>query len=360
MNTKSRLEIRKPNNESRFPNSELRSKRITITGGKGFLGTHLINNLRAKGYQHLFIADIPEYNLVKPQDIKRMYHDSKPDIVIHLAARVGGIGFNQENPATLFYENLIMGTQLFHEGYLRKIEKFVAIGTICAYPKFTPIPFKEEDLWNGYPEETNAPYGLAKKMMLVQSQAYRKQHGFNSIFLLPVNLYGPGDNFDPRSSHVIPALIKKCVDAMSNNDSRFPIPESRITNNESPIPNSDSRFTNNDRPPEVVVWGTGKATREFFYVEDAAEAIILAMERYNKSDPVNIGAGFEISIKELVELIVELTYFKGRIIWDKTKPDGQPRRMLDTTKAFKEFGFKAKTDFREGLKKAIEWYKKSL
>jgi len=317
----------------------MKNKRITITGGKGFLGTHLINNLKTNGYRHLFIADIPEYNLVKPQDIKRMYHDSKPEIVIHLAAKVGGIRFNQENPATLFYENLIMGTQLFHEGYLRKIEKFVAIGTICAYPKFTPVPFKEEDLWDGYPEETNAPYGLAKKIMLVQSQAYRKQYGFNSIFLLPVNLYGPGDNFDPRSSHVIPALIKKCVDAMSNNE---------------------SRITNNDRPPEVVVWGTGKATREFFYVEDAAEAIVLAMERYNKSDPVNIGAGFEISIKELVELIVELTDFKGRIIWDKLKPDGQPRRMLDTTKAHKEFGFKAKTDFKEGLRKTIEWYKKSL
>jgi len=317
----------------------MKNKRIIITGGKGFLGTHLINNLKAKGYQHLFIADIPDYDLVKPQDIKRMYDDSKPDIVIHLAAKVGGIGFNQESPATLFYENLMMGTQLLHEGYLRKIEKFVAIGTICAYPKFTPVPFKEEDLWSGYPEETNAPYGLAKKMMLVQSQAYRKQHGFNSIFLLPVNLYGPGDNFDPRSSHVIPALIKKCVDTMSNNE---------------------SRITNNDRPPEVVVWGTGTATREFFYVKDAAEAIVLAMERYNKSDPVNVGAGFEISIKELVELIVELTGFKGQIIWDKTKPDGQPRRMLDTTKAFKEFGFKAKTDFREGLKKTIEWYKKSL
>jgi len=247
-----------------------------------------------------------------------MYQDSKPDIVIHLAAKVGGIGFNQENPATLFYENLMMGTQLLHEGYLRNIEKFVAIGTICAYPKFTSVPFKEEALWDGYPEETNAPYGLAKKMVLVQSQAYRQQYGFNSIFLLPVNLYGPGDNFDPRSSHVIPALIKKCIDAMSDN-------EFRITNNE----------------PQITVWGTGKATREFFYVEDAAEAIILAMERYNKSDPINIGAGFEISIKELVELIVELIGFNGRIIWDKSKPDGQPRRMLDTTKAFTEFGFKA-------------------
>ncbi len=312
----------------------MKEKRINITGGKGFLGTHLMHKMKEKGYKNLYIADIPEYDLVKLEDIKRMYDDSKPDIVIHLAARVGGIGFNQENPATLFYENLMMGIQILHEGYLRKIEKFVAIGTICAYPKFTPVPFKEEDLWNGYPEETNAPYGLAKKMMLVQSQAYRQQYGFNSIFLLPVNLYGPGDNFDPRSSHVIPALIKKCIDAMSNN-------EFRITNNE----------------PQITVWGTGKATREFFYVEDAAEAIILAMERYNKSDPVNIGAGFEISIKELVELIVELTDFKGRIVWDKTRPDGQPRRMLDTSKAEKEFGFKAKTGFEEGLKKTIEWYR---
>jgi GDP-L-fucose synthase len=310
-----------------------KNKRITITGGKGFLGTHLMNKLKEKGYKYLYIADIPEYDLIKPEDIKRMYDDSKPDIVIHLAARVGGIGFNQENPATLFYENLMMGMQCLHEGYLRNIEKFVAIGTICAYPKFTPVPFKEEDLWNGYPEETNAPYGLAKKMMLVQSQAYRKQYGFNSIFLLPVNLYGPGDNFDPKSSHVIPALIKKMVDAQ-----KIQNPKSKIQNQ------------------KVVVWGTGKATREFFYVEDAAEAIVLATEKYNKSDPVNIGAGFEISIKELVELIVELTGFKGRIIWDTSKPDGQPRRMLDTTKAFKEFGFKAKTDFRRGLKKTIEWY----
>ena len=349
-----------PNNEFRIPNSEFRSKRITITGAKGFLGTHLIRKLKERGYRNLYIADLPEYDLVNIEDIRRMYEDSKPDIVIHLAARVGGIGFNQEHPATLFYENVMMGVQCLHEGYLRKIEKFVAIGTICAYPKFTPVPFKEEDLWNGYPEETNAPYGLAKKMMLVQSQAYRKQYGFNSIFLLPVNLYGPGDNFDPRSSHVIPALIKKCVDAMSNNASASPISDIRLTNNESRISNNVSRITNNDRPPEVVVWGTGTATREFFYVEDAAGAIVLAMERYNKSDPVNIGAGFEISIKKLTELIVELSGFKGRIIWDKSKPDGQPRRMLDKTRAFTEFGFKAKTDFREGLKKTIEWYKKSM
>ncbi len=306
----------------------MKSKRIAVTGGKGFLGKHLIKKLKDQGCRHVFAFSSSEYNLVNMEDVKRMYNDVKPDIVIHLAAKVGGIGFNRENPGSLFYENLMMGVQLLHEGYVRKIEKFVAIGTICAYPKFTPVPFKEDDLWNGYPEETNAPYGLAKKMMLAQSQAYRRQYGFNSIFLLPVNLYGPGDNFNPESSHVIPALIKKCIDANLKNEK------------------------------EIVVWGTGKPTREFLYVEDAAEAIVLATEKYNKSDPVNAGAGFEISIKELVELIVELTDFKGRITWDKTKPDGQPRRMLDTTRALKEFGFKAKTGFKEGLKKTIEWYRK--
>ena len=306
----------------------MKNKRITITGGKGFLGRHLIRKLREKGYRNLSIADLPEYNLVRLEDVHRLYEDLKPDIVLHLAAKVGGIGFNQENPGALFHDNIMMGIQLLHEGYLRKIDKFVALGTICAYPKFTPVPFKEEDIWNGYPEETNAPYGLAKKMMLVQSQAYRQQYGFNSIFLLPVNLYGPGDNFNPHSSHVIPALIKKCIDAIISGED------------------------------EIVVWGTGKATREFFYVEDAAEAIILATEKYNKSEPVNKGAGFEISIRNLVDLIVELTGFKGKVTWDETKPDGQPRRMLDTTKAYQEFGFKAKTDLREGLKKAIDWYRK--
>jgi len=305
----------------------LTDKRITITGGKGFLGGHLIRKLKEKGYRNLSIADLPDYNLVRIEDVIRMYEDTRPDIVIHLAAKVGGIGFNQENPGSLFYDNIMMGVQLLHEGYLRKIAKFLALGTICAYPKFTPVPFKEDDLWNGYPEETNAPYGLAKKMMLVQSQSYRRQYGFNAIFLLPVNLYGPGDNFDPLSSHVIPALIKKCVDAILN------------------------------REDEILVWGTGKVTREFIYVEDAAEGIILATEGYNKSDPVNIGAGFEISIEDLVHLIVELTGFKGRILWDKTKPDGQPRRMLYTTRAFKEFGFRAKTTFEEGLKKTIDWYR---
>ncbi|MDO9530206.1 MAG: GDP-L-fucose synthase [Syntrophales bacterium] len=318
----------KKKDRTQFPDYDFSSKRIAVTGGKGFLGRHLIKKLTDKGCRHIASFGSSKYNLLNLKDIKRMYDDTKPDIVIHLSARVGGIGFNLENPASLFYENLMMGTQLLHEGYLCNIEKFVAIGTICAYPKFTPVPFKEDDLWNGYPEETNAPYGLAKKMMLVQSQAYRQQYGFNSIFLLPVNLYGPGDNFDPTSSHVIPALIKKCVDATLNNENN------------------------------IVVWGTGEITREFLYVEDAAEAIALATQKYDKSEPVNIGAGFEISIKELVELIVELTDFQGKTVWDDTKPDGQPRRTLDTTKALKEFGFKAKTSLREGLKKTIEWYKK--
>ena len=308
----------------------LKEKRITVTGGKGFLGQHLIRKLGDWGCRQIQIADLPEYNLTNPADVHRMYDLTKPQIVIHLAAKVGGIGFNQEKPAELFYDNLIMGAQLLHEGYLHKIEKFVALGTICAYPKFTPLPFKEEDLWNGYPEETNAPYGLAKKMMLVQSQAYRQQYGFNSIFLLPVNLYGPGDNFNPRSSHVIPALIKKCIDAVDG------------------------------RADKIDVWGTGQATREFFYVEDAAEAIALATDQYNKSEPINIGAGFEISIRDLTELIVRITGFEGRIVWDATKPDGQPRRMLDTSRALKEFGFKAKTDLATGLARTIAWYKDSL
>ncbi len=291
------------------------------------MGHHLVKKLREHGYDHIDAISSSDYDLTELVNIRQMYADKKPDIIIHLAARVGGIGFNRENPATLFYTNLIMGAQLIHEGYLRKLEKFVAIGTVCAYPKFTPVPFREDNLWNGYPEETNAPYGLAKKMMLVQSQAYRQQYGFNSIFLIPVNLYGPYDNFDPRSSHVIPSLIKKCIDAKLNNEK------------------------------EIVVWGSGQATREFIYVEDAAEAIVLATEYYNKNDPINIGAGSEISIKNLIELIVELTGFQGRIIWDEDKPDGQPRRMLDTTRAFQEFGFTAKTNLRDGLKKTIDWYR---
>lgn len=307
----------------------LKGKCVTVTGGKGFLGKHLIKKLAAYDCRQIKVTDLPEYNLTNITDIQRMYEETKPQIVIHLAAKVGGIGFNQEKPAELFYDNLIMSAQLLHEAYVRKIEKFVALGTICAYPKFTPVPFKEEDLWNGYPEETNAPYGLAKKMMLVQSQAYRQQYGFNSIFLLPVNLYGPGDNFNPRSSHVIPALIKKCFDAIDAHDDK------------------------------IEVWGTGSATREFFYVEDAAQAICMAADAYNKSEPVNIGAGFEISIKELTELVAKLTGFQGKITWDKSKPDGQPRRMLDTTKALKEFMFTAKTNLTTGLIKTIDWYKKN-
>ncbi len=307
----------------------LSKKRITVTGGKGFLGTHLVRKLREeRGCKNVFIADLPEYDLRNIENIKRMFDEQQPDIIIHLAAVVGGIGANRENPGKFFYDNAIMGIQLMHEGYLRRIEKFVALGTICCYPKFTPVPFKEKDLWNGYPEETNAPYGFAKKMSLVQSQAYRQQYGLNSIFLMPVNLYGPRDNFDPKSSHVIPALIKKCIDSIEKGDNH------------------------------IVVWGTGKASREFLYVEDAAEAIILATEKYNNPDPINIGTGFEITIKDLIELIAKLTGFNGKIIWDATKPDGQPRRMLDTSKAEKEFGFKAKTDFEEGLRKTIEWYNK--
>ncbi len=303
------------------------NKRVTVTGGAGFLGSHLVEKLRRRGCEKIFVPLIEKYNLVDIEAIRRLYRDAKPDIVIHLAAVVGGIGANRENPGKFFYDNIMMGIQMMEQGRQSGIEKFVALGTICCYPKFTPLPFKEEDLWNGYPEETNAPYGLAKKMLLVQSQAYREQYGFNSVFLMPVNLYGQGDNFDPKSSHVIPALIKKCFDALKNGDK------------------------------EIVVWGTGKPTREFLYVEDAAEGILLATEKYNKSEPVNLGAGFEISIKDLAKLIAKLTGYKGRIIWDKSKPDGQPRRCLDTSKAEKEFGFKAKTPFEEGLKRTIEWYR---
>ena len=396
---------------------KMKDKRITITGGKGFLGKHLVRQLQERGYRHIAVADLPEYNLVNLSDVQRMYEDLKPGIVIHLAGKVGGIGFNQQNPASLFYENSMMGIQLFHEGYIRKIEKFVALGTICAYPKFTPVPFKEDDLWNGYPEETNAPYGLAKKMMLVQSQAYRQQYGFNSIFLLPVNLYGPGDNFTFKSSHVIPALIRKfhlanllargafeaivrdfefsketevVIDGkkitiaressaeiiqivlkhfgISLSSSNRPSHAEGVTvvprlssidsSNSSFIPATERSGRPSSFVPVVEVWGTGKATREFFYVEDAAEAIVLAMEKYNKSKPVNIGAGFEISIKELVGLIAELTGFAGKVVWDTGKPDGQPRRMLDTNRATQEFAFNAKTNFREGLSKTIDWYKK--
>jgi len=302
------------------------NRSVLVTGGAGFLGSFVVEKLKQQGCKDIFISRSKGYDLVCIDAVKRLYKDSKPDIVIHLAAQVGGIGANQENPGKFFYDNLMMGVQMMEEGRKLGIEKFVTIGTICSYPKFTPVPFKEEDLWNGYPEETNAPYGLAKKMLIVQSQAYRQQYGFNSINLLQVNLYGPRDNFNPEFSHVIPALIKKCCDAICSGED------------------------------EIVVWGTGKPTREFLYVEDAAEGILMATEKYNKPEPINFGAGFEISIKDLVELITKLTGFKGKIIWDATKPDGQPRRCLDTKKAEKELGFRAKTLFEKGLKKTIEWY----
>jgi GDP-L-fucose synthase len=308
--------------------SWLATKRLLVTGGAGFLGKHVVRELERRGCREIFVPRSKDYNLVKSEAVRRVYRDAKADVVIHLAALVGGIGANRENPGKFFHDNLMMGVQMMEQGRFFEIEKFVAIGTVCAYPKFTPVPFKEDDLWNGYPEETNAPYGLAKKMLLVQAQAYRQQYGFKAIYLVPVNLYGPEDNFDPESSHVIPALIKKCVDAVESGEDR------------------------------IVVWGTGQASREFLYVEDAAEAIVLATEKYDKPDPLNIGAGFEIKIKDLVSLIVELTGFRGEIVWDGTKPDGQPRRRLDVSRAEKEIGFKARTDFREGLRKTIEWYKK--
>ena len=304
------------------------NRRVVVTGGAGFLGGYVTERLQKRGCKNILVPKIEDYDLVNIDDIIRMYEAMKPDIVIHLAAVVGGIGANREHPGEFFYKNLMMGVQLIEQGRLRNIEKFVAIGTVCAYPKFTPVPFKEEDIWNGYPEETNAPYGLAKKMLLVQSQSYRAEYGFNSIFLLPVNLYGPGDNFDPASSHVIPALIKKCVDAIYNG------------------------------ADYIDCWGTGSASREFIYVADAAEGILLATEHYNGPEPVNIGAGFEITIKELAEKIVELTGFSGEIRWDSSKPDGQPRRRLDVSRAKKYFGFEAKTPFNEGLKATIDWHRK--
>lgn len=303
------------------------TRRFTVTGGAGFLGSYILEKLRARGAKDLFVPLFPDYDLTDRASIRRMFDESRPDVVIHLAAQVGGIGANRANPGKYFYDNLMMGVQLLDEARLRGLEKFVGLGTICAYPKFASVPFREEDLWNGYPEETNAPYGLAKKMMLVQSQAYREQYGFNSIFLLPVNLYGPRDNFDLESSHVIPALIRKVLEAMR------------------------------DGRDEVVLWGDGSPTREFLHAEDAAEGILLATERYEKSEPVNIGAGFEIRIRDLAELIAELCEFKGRITWDATKPNGQPRRCLDTSRAEREFGFRAKKEFRKGLRETIEWYR---
>jgi GDP-L-fucose synthase len=306
------------------------NKRIAVTGGAGFLGSFVVEQLQAKGCKEIFIPRSKNYDLVDMEAVKRLYRDSQPDIVIHLAARVGGIGANRVSPGKFFYDNLMMGTQMMEVGRQAGIEKFVAIGTICSYPKFTPVPFKEEELWNGYPEETNAPYGLAKKMLLVQSQSYREQYGFNSIFLLPVNLYGPRDNFDLNTSHVIPALIRKFIEGIQKDRS------------------------------EVEVWGTGIPTREFLYAADAAEGILLAAERYNQSDPINLGAGYEISIKNLALLLAELIGYRGKIIWNSSKPDGQPRRTLDITKAEKEFGFRAKVKLEDGLMKTINWYQENM
>ncbi len=301
-------------------------RRVCVTGGSGFLGTFVVEKLRQCGAHEIFIPHYEKYDLVKQEAVLRMLDDACPDVIIHLAAHVGGIGANREHPAEFFYDNLMMGAQLMHEAWQRGVEKFVAIGTVCAYPKFTPVPFKEEDLWNGYPEETNAPYGLAKKMLLVQAQAYRQQYDFNGIFLLPVNLYGPGDNFDPRSSHVIPAIIRKVLEAQEAGEQ------------------------------EVVLWGDGSPTREFLYVEDAAEGIVLAAEAYNGADPVNLGSGYEISIKDLAEMIGRLTGYNGRFVWDTSKPNGQPRRGLDVSRAEKYFGFHAHTSFEVGLRRTIDWY----
>jgi GDP-L-fucose synthase len=300
-------------------------KRVTVTGGAGFLGRFVTEKLEVRGVE-VFVPRSRDYDLIEKDDIIRMLADSRPDLVIHLAAVVGGIGHNQKNPGKFFYDNLMMGVQLIEQSRLYGVKKFLATGTVCAYPKFTPVPFKEDDLWNGYPEETNAPYGLAKKMMLVQSQAYREQYGFNSIFLLPANLYGPGDNFDLETSHVIPALIRKCVEAR----------------------HSGAEF--------IEVWGSGTASREFLYGEDCAEGIVKAAALYNEGDPVNLGNGREVVIKDLVETIVRLTEFEGEITWQSDKPDGQPRRQLDTSRAFEKFGFRAQTSLEQGLRQTIDWY----
>lgn len=307
-----------------------RNRRVVVTGGAGFLGSAVVRTLQCHGAGDVVVPRSHVYDLRDLAAIRRLLADVRPHVIIHLAARVGGIGANREHPADFFYDNLMMGVQLLHESWCAGVEKFVALGTVCSYPKYTPVPFREDDVWNGYPEETNAPYGLAKKMMLVQSQSYRQQYGFNSIFLLPVNLYGPGDNFDPASSHVIPALIKKCVEARDNGDAA------------------------------IQAWGDGSPTREFLYVDDAAEGIVLAAERYDDSAPVNLGSAYEISIKDLTETIARLTDFRGRIDWDTSKPNGQPRRKLDTSRAKALFGFESRVSFEEGLQNTIQWYERSL
>jgi GDP-L-fucose synthase len=310
--------------------NSLQGKRICVTGGGGFLGRRVMASLRERGYEDVHVVRRRDFDLVRGEAVERLYRELRPQVVIHLAAVVGGIGANRENPGRYFYENLMMGAQLIEGARVHEVEKFVQVGTICAYPKFAPVPFREEDIWNGYPEETNAPYGIAKKALLVQAQAYRDQYGLNVIYLLPVNLYGPGDNFNLNTSHVIPALIKKFADAARANS------------------------------PSVEVWGTGKATREFMYVDDAAEGIVLAAENYDGREPVNLGSGREISIRELASLIARETGFKGDIRWDATKPDGQPRRALDVTRAAELFGFRTRVDFITGLRRTIEWYRSTL
>jgi len=306
-----------------------KDKKVTITGGSGFLGSFLVEKLRERGASDIFIPRSADYDLRTQKGIARMLEDAKPDILIHLAALAGGIGANRARPAEFFYDNLMMGVPLLHQAWETGVDKFVAVGSICSYPKFTPIPFKEENLWDGYPEETNAPYGLAKKMLLVQAQAYREQYGYNTIYLMPVNLYGPRDNFELQSSHVIPALIRKCIEAQERGDQ------------------------------QIIAWGDGSPTREFLYVPDAAEGIIAAAENYNGSEPVNLGSGQEISIKDLMENIACLTGFKGEIVWDTTKPNGQPRRALDISRAAEYFGWRAATPFEEGLKETIRWYREN-
>jgi len=306
---------------------DLASKRVLVTGGSGFLGRHVVAALERNGCRDVVVVRKAQHDLTAEPDVARLFRDVRPDLVVHLAAVVGGIGANRDSPGRFFYQNVMMGALTMEQARLAGVEKFVGVGTICAYPKLAPVPFLERDLWNGYPEETNAPYGIAKKMLLVQGQAYRQEYGFNAIHLLPVNLYGPYDNFDPATSHVIPALVRKCLEAIDS------------------------------RADEVICWGTGNATREFLYVEDCAEAIVLAARHYDQADPVNLGAGFEISIRDLAELIAELTGYTGRLVFDRTKPDGQPRRSLDVTRARNAFGFTATTDFRTGLRRTIEWYR---
>ena len=313
-----------PANSTRFWDA----RRVCVTGGTGFLGFHVLDGLRQRGASHVLAPSSAEFDLRQPDAARQLLEQAKADVVIHLAANVGGIGANRAHPAEFFYDNLVMGLHLLHESWKAGVEKFVAIGTVCSYPKFTPVPFHEDDLWNGYPEETNAPYGLAKKMLLVQAQAYRRQYGFNAIYLLPVNLYGPRDNFDLETSHVIPALVRKCFEAKARGEA------------------------------SIVVWGDGSPTREFLYVEDAAEAILTGAERYNSPEPVNLGSGEEISIRDLAEKIARMVGFEGKFTWDTSRPNGQPRRSLDTTRARQEFGFVARTRLDEGLRRTIDWYRR--